>query len=461
MNFLEKVRKEKLAEVRHRKKSFPVTRMKIRKASHSFLKALGKKWEMKLIGEFKKSSPSRGSINKSASLAEFMRLYDEYADAISILTEEKHFSGSLDFLKGARRFTKKPLLRKDFIVDAYQIFEARHYGADAILLIANILTEKQIGEFIEVADSLGMDCLVECDSFSGLKKILRTNAKIIGINNRNLATLREDFAVTARLAKKIPKGRRNKIVLVSESAINSRRQVDSLKGIADAILVGTAIMSFPVPRVKLKELSGKTLVKICGITSEKDAMDAVKLGADLIGLNFYPKSPRFVSIGLAKKIAHRVKGKALVAGVFVNEGKNKVRKIAKRVGLDLAQFSGNEKPSEINGIGLPVIKAVHVEDKGSIAKAKSFRADFIMLDAPSKGLFGGTGTQINEKFLQNVKINSTKLIFSGGLNAGNVKRIIKEFNPVIVDVCSATEARPGVKNYAKMREFIQSAVGKK
>ncbi len=460
MNFLEKVRKEKLAEVKRRKKSFPIIRMKIRKASHSFLKALAKKGKMRLIAEFKKSSPSRGNINKSALLAEFMALYDEYADAISILTEEKHFSGSLDFLKLGRGFTKKPLLRKDFIVDAYQIFEARHCGADAILLIANILTKKQIDEFISLAGSLGMDCLVECDSFSGLKKILRTNAKIIGINNRNLATLKEDFSATSRLAKKTPKARRNKIILVSESAISSRLQVDSLKGVADAVLVGSAIMSFAYPRAKLKELSGETLVKICGVRSEKDAIGAVKLGADLIGLNFYPKSPRFVSREKAKRIARKIRGRAVIVGVFVNEKKSTVKNIAKLVGLDMLQFSGNEKPADIKGFDLPVIKAIHIENGKSIAAAKKFGADFIMVDAPSEGKFGGTGKKINQKFLRKEMVEPARLVFSGGLNAGNVKRIIKEFNPVIVDVCSATEAEPGVKSYAKMREFIRSAVGK-
>jgi len=460
MKFLQKMKRVKLMEVEQRKKKVPLVKlnMGLKKAKHRFRKALKGKKKVSLIAEFKKSSPSRKKINENASLKKYISLYNDYADCISILTEEKYFSGKLDFIKQAKKYTRKPILRKDFILDEYQIYEARAFGAEAVLLIAGFVSQKKLKRLVEVTEALGMDALVECHNEGTLKQALKSGSKLIGINNRNLNTLKEDFGNTEKLLKKISAKKRKQLIIVSESSIDSKKQVDSLKGKVDSILVGTAIMGFPVLKVKLRELSGKILVKICGVTTKKDIRGAVKLGADVIGLNFYRKSPRFVSIKRAKELAKTVNGRALVAGVFVNEKKARVKKIVKHVGLDLIQFSGTEKPSYVKGFGIPVIKAIHIKNKKSIEKSSDFDVDMIMVDSFVKGEFGGTGKPVNKRLVNKVKI-SQELVFSGGLNPKNVSKIARKFRPLMVDVCSGVEKEPGKKSLIKVKSFIRAVKG--
>ena len=214
MSFLKKMKNLKLKELEKTKKKIPLSKLKksVKKASHAFRKAINTKNRISLIAEFKKSSPSQGAINKKANLKEFISLYDKYANAISILTESTYFSGKIEYIKEAKKYTKKPILRKDFILDEYQIYEARFYGADAILLIADFLPLKQLQELVKVTKKLGMDALVECDDFNSLKKCLESGSSIIGINNRNLDTLTEDFKRTEKLVQRIPPKKRKKLL---------------------------------------------------------------------------------------------------------------------------------------------------------------------------------------------------------------------------------------------------------
>ena len=461
MNFLQRMKVRKVIAVEHAKLELPLGKMrkKIRKAGHAFAKALKKKGKPSIIAEFKKASPSRGVINARAGLKEYIRLYDKYADAISILTEPEFFGGKPEFIKEARRYTKKPILRKDFIVDPYEIYEARYYGADAVLLIAGFLSADEIKGMLKTCDSLGMDALVECDSENTLAIALDSGCKILGINNRNLTTMEEDFSTTARLLTKInshgPK--RQGLIVVSESAIHCRAQVDELSGKADAALVGSAIMSHRLPQIKLKELSGIPLVKVCGITSRKDALEAVEAGADIIGLNFYPNSPRYVSATNAGKIADACRGRCLVAGVFVNDTVERVRMISAEVGLDMLQFSGDEMPSYLREFSLPAIKVLHMRDKKSIFAAKDYDIRTIMVDSAVDGLYGGTGKAFDHHGLIDMKaLGGKQLAFSGGLDARNVRGIIKAFQPFMVDVCSSVEVCAGVKSAVRMRAFVKS-----
>ncbi len=461
MNFLEKMRAIRGQEIETAKRKIPPSKLRkgLKKANHSFAKALVRRGKVAIIAEFKRSSPSGGEINENADLKQFIEIYDRYADAISVLTETEFFSGSLDDLKLARKFSKKPILRKDFIIDEYQIFEARRAGADAILLIAGLLERAQIDNFIGIADKLGMDCLVECFDEPGLEVVIASKARIIGINNRNLITMEENFGNAEKFIEIIPQLRRKKSVIVSESSVHSRMQLDSLKGKADAVLVGSAIMSAASPKAKLKELSGRTLVKICGTTNEKDALDAVSLGADMIGLNFYEKSPRFVNVEAAKKISDAIGGKAVVCGVFVNERMGHIEMIAREVGLDMLQFSGDESAQYVNSFSMPVIKAFHMQDKSSLDNAKDYGTKMIMLDSFSPGLYGGTGKQFDQGLIAPDKPHGKQLVFSGGLDARNVKGIIRKFRPFMVDICSGVEEKPGKKSYSKMKSFIGAVEG--
>ncbi|GAB4489709.1 MAG: indole-3-glycerol phosphate synthase TrpC [Thermodesulfovibrionales bacterium] len=209
---------------------------------------------VRLIAEIKKASPSKGLIRQDFDHRAIARLYEEkQVDAISVLTEEDFFQGSLAFLPEVRTLTTRPLLRKDFLFDEYQVFEARASQADAILLIAAILTLHQADDLMNTAHALGLGVLFEVHDETDLEKALRINAPVIGINNRNLSTLAIDLNTTFSLKKQIPGDR----VVVSESGIEAREDVVRLEqsGI-DAMLIGTSFMKSADIGAKIDELQG-------------------------------------------------------------------------------------------------------------------------------------------------------------------------------------------------------------
>ena len=195
-----------------------------------------------IIAEIKKASPSKGIIRQEFNPVEIAKIYeDNSACAISVLTEEKFFLGSLEYLISIKRITKRlPILRKDFIFDHYQLYESRYYGADAVLLIAAVLSDNQINEFLDEAKLLGLDCLVEIHNQQELEKVLNTEAKIIGINNRDLKTFKVDIKTTLTLLSELPKD----YISVSESGIKSYEDMLLLgKTGVNAVLVGETLMS--------------------------------------------------------------------------------------------------------------------------------------------------------------------------------------------------------------------------
>ena len=210
---------------------------------------------MKLIAEVKKASPSRGVICADFDPVRIARIYAENgASAISVLTETRHFQGSMNYLrdiKSALGSRCPPLLRKDFITDPYQIYQSRAYGADSLLLIAAILKPEELISLLKLSHGLGMRCLVEVHNEAEVGVAIKSNAGIIGINNRDLTTFRVDLTTTGRLRPLIPAGR----IVVSESGIKDRNDVEMLKewGV-NAVLIGEALMSAPDIAARMKEL---------------------------------------------------------------------------------------------------------------------------------------------------------------------------------------------------------------
>ncbi len=206
-----------------------------------------------LIAEIKTASPSKGIIRDDIDVAAVAKIYsDNGADCISVLTDEKYFMGSIERLAIVRKITKLPILRKDFIIDVYQIFEARYAGADAVLLIAACLENSLLSEFIDVASSLDMECLVEVHDEIEMSRLNNLNVKLIGINNRNLKTFETDISVTGRLARYAPKN----ALLVSESGINSVQDIKAVYSMgAKAVLVGEAFMREKNIAKKVREFS--------------------------------------------------------------------------------------------------------------------------------------------------------------------------------------------------------------
>ena len=216
----------------------------LKRSDRDFYNALKKSKNTRpsLIAEIKRASPTKGIFLKGGlfSPRKIAKIYEENgANAISVVTDNKYFKGSFEYLKAIKSATKNiPVLCKDFFIHEYQIYKAREYGADAVLLIASILSKEQIILFIGTAKNLGMECMVEVRNEEELKKVLETPAKIIGVNNRNLTDFSIDLETTNKLAKLIPKDK----ILVSESGISSKKDLKKLTSRVDAVLIGTAFM---------------------------------------------------------------------------------------------------------------------------------------------------------------------------------------------------------------------------
>ncbi len=211
--------------------------------------------DIALIAEVKKASPSAGLICEDFDPIRIAREYEAAgASCLSVLTDEKFFQGSLDYLRQIRAAVPLPLLRKDFIIDERQILEAIEWGADAILLIAAILTDGQLQKFHALAMEAGLAALVEVHDEAELERALRISPALIGVNNRNLKTFKVDLATTEKLAAKMAKQSR---LLVAESGIHTRADVERLKKCgANAILVGESLMRGGDIKTKIREFIG-------------------------------------------------------------------------------------------------------------------------------------------------------------------------------------------------------------
>ena len=206
-----------------------------------------------LIAEHKRRSPSAGTIREGASVAEIVGAYERGgAAAVSILTEESHFGGSLDDLRDARSLTRLPILRKDFTLDPYQLYEAKVAGADAVLLVVASLEEHELAGLHGLARDLDLDAVVEIHREEELDAALAIDADVIGINNRDLESFEVDIQTTFELLADVPAGK----VVVSESGISRRDQIEELEGVGvDAVLVGEALMRAPDPEAAVRELT--------------------------------------------------------------------------------------------------------------------------------------------------------------------------------------------------------------
>ena len=209
---------------------------------------------LSVIAEFKRRSPIAGEISGSATVAGQVGAYERGgAAALSVLTDERHFAGSLDDLRAARGACGLPILRKDFIVDPYQLLEAAVNGADAVLLIVRALDDAELREMYDVARSLDLDCVVEVHDTGELERALQLDADVIGINNRDLDAGTIDVATTYELMPDVPAGK----TVVAESGISTRAELEELERVGvDAVLIGSALMSAADPESLMRELTG-------------------------------------------------------------------------------------------------------------------------------------------------------------------------------------------------------------
>lgn len=259
MNILDKIVIHKKEGIKRCKKQYPLQFFLDLIAGgappvRDFSGCLNQSVHIAVIAELKFASPSRGVINKKENIEKIVQTYDTGgAAAISVVTEREFFQGDPDDIRKVKRISNLPILRKDFIIDEYQIYQSRCLGADAILLIASLLEPSQLNHFQEIADSLDMDCIVEVHNREELDRALEIEPRIIGINNRNLEDFSVDLSTTIQLSHLIPR----ECLVISESGIRNCQDMEQLKpcGI-DAVLVGETLMAASDPQKALEGLSG-------------------------------------------------------------------------------------------------------------------------------------------------------------------------------------------------------------
>ena len=434
-----------------------------RSEPHAFRRTLAHRKRVAVIAEVKRASPSKGMIRNELRPAELAREYASGgAVAISVLTEEDYFLGSLDDLRAVRDAVDLPILRKDFILDEYQVYEAAAAGADALLLIVAALDNERLTQLRHLTeDELGMDALVEVHDADEMRRAKLCGATLIGVNNRDLTTFEVSLSVSVELAREAPEG----VTLVSESGLRTSDDLRHLQAHGyNAFLIGETLMRSENPakglRTLIEDSRTEVRVKICGITNLRDALTCVSAGADMLGFNFYPGSPRYIEPQAARRIIEDLPPETRCVGIFVNEGNAEdVGRTADVARLSGLQLHGDETPGYCRTLKARfkdcfVIKALRVGKDFEPEQAALYDTDAVLLDTYSTKTVGGTGQQFDWAIARATAQLVRKLFLAGGLTPKNVGEAVSFVQPYAVDVCSSLESEPGKKDAERVREFI-------
>ncbi len=458
-NVLDKIVSNKHRELVQRKSIYPerVLSSQLPCSERSLFDALSHS-HSDFILECKKASPSKGLIRENFNLEEILASYSKYASAISVLTDYKYFKGSFAYLKLVSQTVTQPVLAKDFFVDPYQITEARYYGADAILLMLSVLDDQQYQQLAQKAKSLNLDILTEVHDHEEMQRAIQLDAKIIGINNRNLKDLTIDLKTTENLISSLTEEQKHGRLFISESGISTHQQVRKLASHVNGFLIGSSIMAKKNIEQQCKSLLfGEA--KICGLTDIASAKCAEENGATFGGLIFYPKSPRFIETSDAKQLTETVDLQWV--GVFVNHPIEQVIPIARDVGLDIIQLHGNESEAYIKQLrsslantqiwnALPVTTSV---SEKQLQQQLNGLVDRVLLDTENKGSFGGTGMSFDWSSIE--QLNKDKLVLAGGLNNENILEAA-QLGCACLDINSGVENRPGEKSRQQIKQLFKT-----
>ncbi|QXF33877.1 bifunctional indole-3-glycerol phosphate synthase/phosphoribosylanthranilate isomerase [Photorhabdus luminescens] len=397
------------------------------------------------ILECKKASPSKGIIRQDFDPIQIAKIYQPYAAAISVLTDEKYFQGSYEFLRLVSDTVHQPVLCKDFIIDPYQIYLARYYQADAILLMLSVLDDQQYIALSELAHSLNMGVLTEVSSEEERARAVALKAKVIGINNRDLRDLSIDLNRTKQLAPQLPEG----TIVISESGIHQHQQIRDLSHYANGFLIGSALMAQSNLDLALRQLIlGEN--KVCGLTRPQDAKAALQAGAVYGGLIFAEHSPRNINIQQAQQIINAANLKYV--GVFQNQSSAFISHTARTLSLAAVQLHGAEGEVYITELRktLPencqIWKAIDMSKEAFHVQAEN--VDRYLLDNGK----GGTGQSFDWQLLEKQLLANVML--AGGLNEENCQQAAK-YGCCGLDFNSGVESAPGIKSSHKLNKVFQ------
>lgn len=408
----------------------------VKPSQRSFYQALSAKRPVFIL-ECKKASPSKGLIREDFDPEIIAKTYAPYASAISVLTDEKYFQGNMAYLTIVSNTVKQPVLCKDFIIDPYQIYLARYYQADAILLMLSVLNDDEYIALADVAHQLNMGILTEVSNEDELERAIALKAKVVGINNRDLRDLSIDLNRTRELAPRLAK----ETIVISESGIHQHQHIQSLSKFANGFLIGSALME----QANLDKALQRLLVgehKVCGLTREQDAKAALNAGASFGGLIFAENSPRKVTLSQAKTIVHAVP--LNYVGVFRNQSIDFVAHIAQQLALSAIQLHGQESTQYIEELRtlLPnyceIWKAVDMSQV-NLSQYDTQGIDVLLLDNGQ----GGTGKTFDWATIP--ELTSQRVMIAGGLNAQNCLQAAKLLCNGL-DFNSGVETEPGIKS---------------
>jgi indole-3-glycerol phosphate synthase/phosphoribosylanthranilate isomerase len=398
----------------------------------------------RFILEIKKASPSAGSIRPNADPAALARGYDGVADALSVLCDAAHFGGSIEDLAAARREFDGPILAKDFFIDPRQVAEARIAGADAVLVMLSLLDDDQVREIIAEARRFDMDALVEVHDEAEMQRARALDAPLIGINNRDLRDLSIDLATTERLASLAPDR-----LLVSESGIRDRADVDRLAPRVDAFLIGSSLMSASEPAEAARALIfGRT--KLCGLNCGVSLCAARP--AVFAGFVFVPGSPREVTINEAVPLAGTSRSNGMLpVGVFRNAPVATVVEAAAAAKLHAIQLHGAEDPDHVAALrralpgGCEIWTAVSVGRDPTADRG----ADRLLFDNGE----GGSGRNFDWAVIERHP-ELPRALVAGGIGPHNA-RAARALGAYAIDVGSAVDERPGRKSPEKIAALFE------
>ena len=445
-----------------------------------------------LIAEIKRSSPSAGRIAATGEdIVARARAYEVGgAAAISVLCEPHWFGGSIDDLRAVRSAVAIPVLAKEFVVDAGQLPMLREAGADIVLLLAVLHPRAALGRLVDRALALGLEPLVEAHDERELRAALATDARLIGINNRDLRTLGVDIGRADRLRTLVPDDR----LVVAESGVRDTATIARWRALGfDAALVGEALMRAPDAVAAARSfvaagrqpvdpanVARRPFVKICGVADAAGALAAVRAGADAIGLNLVPGTPRALSIDEAATLAAVVRAAAptgatpRIVAVVAGPSAEVRSAIVAAIDPDAIQFSGREAVADVVSAGREAWKVIHLPSEaperpaaavgGAIEAARAFLAagaTRILVDTAGGPHPGGTGVRADSTVVAAVA-REIPVVLAGGLSAANVAAALRETPVVGVDVASGVEAPrdPGErprKDAFKVALFVKRA----
>ena len=430
--------------------------------------------DFNFICEVKKASPSKGIIAEHFPYLDIAKEYElAGAAAISVLTEPDFFKGDKKYLQEIANTVKIPVLRKDFIIDEYQIYQAKVWGASAILLICACLDVPTLTKFRELADSLGLSSLVEAHDEAEVQMAIDCGARIIGVNNRNL----KDFTVDVQNSVRLRNLVQDDVIFVSESGLETPEDIQVLRdnniGVA---LMGETFMRSPNKVEKLAYLYGPTYytpkIKMCGISKIETIPAVVEAKPDYMGLVFAP-SKRQVTVDQAKSLVeelHKQYGNRYsrdevrcsndvvqefikTVGIFVNETLDNLVTIATEVNLDAVQLHGDEDEAFIQSLkertNVEVWKAVQIRSAADAEAWIDSSADMLLFDAYHKDKRGGTGEVFDWSSLDEFE---RPFMLAGGIDSTNVARAIRTVRPYGIDISSGIETE-GVKDDEKIKAF--------